>query len=109
MSMSTVDKIMLIFAFIVLIMLVVICLMGKTIIRCNEEHIEVQQYRWIFTKIPKITLIEIASIKSVKRTITNFSGGIFTIHYNEDQSISFREDENKEWAEYLTSFNQYTK
>ena len=109
MAMSTVDKIMLIFAFIMLIMLIVICLMGKTIIRCSEEQIEIQQYRWIFTKIPKITLINIASIKSVKRTITNFSGGILTIHYNENQSISFREDENKAWAEYLYSLQDKIK
>jgi len=108
MAMSTVDKIMLIFAFIVLIMLIAICLMGKTIIRCNEEQIEVQQYRWIFTKIPKITMIEIASIKSVKRTIANCSG-ILTIYYNDNQSISFREDENNEWAEHLYSIKNLLK
>lgn len=83
--------------------------MGKTIIRCNDKQIEVQHYRWIFTKIPKIILINIASIKSVTRTITNFSGGILTIHYNEDQSISFREDENKAWAEYLYSLQDKIK
>ena len=107
-AMGTVDKIMLVFAFIVILILIVICLMGKTIIRCNDEQIEVQQYRWVFTKIPKITVINIASIKSVKRTITNFSGGILTIHYNENQSISFREDENKEWAEKLTTLHKNT-
>lgn len=105
-AMGTVEKIMLIFAFIVLVILIVICLMGKTIIRCNDEQIEVQHYRWVFTKIPKITLINISSITSIKRTIANCSG-ILTIYYNENQSISFREDENNEWAEYLTSFNQY--
>ena len=108
-AMGTVEKIMLIFAFIVLVILIVICLMGKTIIRCNDEQIEVQHYRWVFTKIPKITLINIASIKSVKRTITNFSGGILTIHYNENQSISFREDENNEWAEHLSNIMEINK
>lgn len=107
-AMGTVEKIMFIFAFIVLVILVVICLMGKTVIRCNDEQIEVQHYRWVFTKIPKITLINIASIKSIKKTIANCSG-ILTIYYNDNQSISFREDENNEWAEHLYSIKNLLK
>ena len=57
-------------------------------------------YLWKFSKNPTITVIQYDLISNIKMTATQY-GRINTVVYENNKQISFREDENEEFAKYL--------
>jgi len=88
------------FAGIVLFLLLFLLFKGDTVVKCLENEMVVINYFWKFSKNPKIKVIQYKSISNIKMTGTQY-GRINTVVYENNKQISFREDENEEFAKYL--------
>ncbi|MBR1942169.1 hypothetical protein IJ843_00360 [bacterium] len=94
------DRIFYLFAGIVLFLLLFMLFRGDTIVKCLDKEMVVINYLWKFSKNPTITVIQYDLISNIKMTATQY-GRINTVVYENNKQISFREDENEEFAKYL--------